>query len=345
MRILAASVPTDDRSQTVVAKRMVAGMGQPRSLLDRSAIGPPVGMIRKSLPFLCAAVLVAGCAAPAAEQSQTPSSTSPAAGSASPTPATASPTPSPTSEPTAAPTPSLAFGAPEGFLPPNSIVEVVVDQLLLRDEPGLGAPVEGTALKGERFSAAGWFGPVRRDGLDWYRLGPATVGDLDAWAAAGSGADRYLELAPSDCPTAEPDLATVISMANDWDRLACFADRSLTLEGTYGCGGCGGTTVGDFEPRWLAFPMNFNLLWSDFEARSGYLELRVAPDSGLELPANGSIVRVTGHFNDPASTTCSMSTFDGEQAMLVDSRTAELFCRERFVLDAFEVIGTDPNFP
>jgi hypothetical protein len=58
----------------------------------------------------------------------------------------------------------------------------------------------------------------------------------------------------------------------------------------------------------------------------------------------GSIVRVTGHFSDPASTTCTISTFDGGRAVAVDPRTAELFCRDQFVLDAVEVIGTDPTY-
>ena len=55
-------------------------------------------------------------------------------------------------------------------------------------------------------------------------------------------------------------------------------------------------------------------------------------------------MRLTGHFSDPASTTCTISTFVGEQATAVDQRTAELYCREQFVLDALEVIGTDPNY-
>jgi len=73
--------------------------------------------------------------------------------------------------------------------------------------------------------------------------------------------------------------------------------------------------------------------------------LHIAPDSGLALPEGGSIVRVTGHFIDPASTTCSMSLPDGEQSKPADPRTAELYCREQFVVDSFEVIGTDPAFP
>lgn len=238
----------------------------------------------------------------------------------------------------------VAFEVPEGFLPPNSIVRVVVDRLQLREEPGLAAPVEGAALKGDEFFVAGWFGPVRLDGIDWYRLGPEQAGDVDAWAAAGSGADRYLEVVPPDCPAADPDLTTVISMGPDWHRLACFGDGPLTLEGTYGCAGCGGTTVGDFEPMWLAYPMTGYLLHADYPG-GGSLQMRVAPDSGLEIPANGSIVRVTGHYSDTASATCTMTTFDGELATPVDPRTAELYCREQFVVDSFEVIGTDPDFP
>ena len=310
-------------------------------------------MTRQSaIGALLLSVVVAGCATPSAQETQAASNpataTPSAAASASgmPTPSS-TPMPTATSDPTGTPAPVLAFQAPDGFLPPNSIVTVVVDQLQLRTEPGLAASVQGTAVRGERFSVAAYFGPVVRDGIDWYRLWPATVGDLDAWAAAGSGEDRYVEVVAPECPEGQPDLATLSNMTSGWDRLACFGDRPLTIEGTFGCpGGCGGTTGGDFEPFWLAFPFTFNLLWVNAPADPGAgsgLELRFSPDSTLP-PAEGSIVRLTGHFSDPASTTCRMSTFDGEQATPVDSRTAELSCRERFVVDAFEVIGTDPDF-
>ena len=239
--------------------------------------------------------------------------------------------------------PSVAFEAPDDILPPASIVVVSVDTLQIRAEPGLAAAVVGTASEGDRFYVLYVFGPVVADGLAWYRL--TTAGDSVLWAAAGSGDDRYLEIVPPDCPAADPDLATLTDMLNDWDRLACFGDRQLTIEGTYGCpGGCGGTTAGDFDPGWLAFPTTFHFLWVDHPADPRSLELHFSPDFSVP-PAEGSIVRVTGHFSDPASTTCTMSTFDGEQAIAVDPRTAELYCREQFVVDAFEVIGSDPDFP
>ena len=165
---------------------------------------------------------------------------------------------------------------------------VVVDALQIRAEPGLNATVHATARAGEEFLVID--GPEVVDGLDWYRL--FLIPDAVTWAAAGSGADRYLELVQPDCPEADPDLAAVVLMT-PWERLACFGDRSLTFEGTFGCHGCGGMAVGNFEPAWLAYPMNFDWLFPDYASSSGYLELRFAPDLNIELPAQGSIVRVT----------------------------------------------------
>jgi hypothetical protein len=293
----------------------------------------------RSLALLATALVCIGCTAPAAQQSQVPSDTAAVSASASAS-TTAVPTPSATSEPSATPAPTLAFEPPDDILPPNSIVVVLVNELQLRGGPGLSAAVVGTASAGSRFFVLDVFGPVVADGLDWYRL--TTAGDSVLWAAAGSGADRFLEVVPPDCPAAAPDLATLINMLNEWDRLACFGDRSLTLEGTFGCGPCDGVLPGAWEPSWLAYPLNVSFLWADFQAGIGPLPVRAPPE--FELPALGSIVRVTGHFSDPASTTCTISGFGGELAMEVDPRTAELYCREQFVVDAMEVTGTDPNY-
>jgi hypothetical protein len=295
---------------------------------------------RRPLAVLAVALVCIGCAAPAAQVSGTPSDPAAATPSASGS-ATAAPTPSATAEASATAAPALAFEAPDDFLPPNSIVVAVVDNLQLRTGPGLAAGMQGLAMAGDRFSVSSLSGPVMRDGLDWYRLGPAIGGDLDAWAAAGSGDDRYLEVVPPECPAGNPDAATLISM-NSWERLACFGDRSLTFEATLGCGACDGTFGGTWEPYWLATPRPMLFLWADFEAQVGPLEVRILPD--FEFPALGSIVRVSGHFNDAASTTCEVTTYDGEQPIAVDQQTAELYCREHFVADSFEVIGTDPTY-
>jgi hypothetical protein len=89
-------------------------------------------------------------------------------------------------------------------------------------------------------------------------------------------------------------------------------------------------------------------LWVEWEQIEGGvgrpLLLRISPDSGLQLPTvGGQILRVTGHFNDPAASTCEMSgqPIDGPA---ISPETAQLYCREQFVLDEYEVIGTDPDF-
>src|SRR5688572_7516707 len=110
-------------------------------------------------------LIIAGCAAPAAQTTQSASNT--AAASAGATPSFSPATPSATPLPTGTPAPSLAFEAPADFLPPWSKVVVVVDTLQLRTEPGLGAPVAGTASAGQTFEVAAYEpGPVVVDGLD-----------------------------------------------------------------------------------------------------------------------------------------------------------------------------------
>ena len=291
------------------------------------------GALVLSLVAVGLAIAVFSGAPPAADVSPIPSaSVSPSA------PPTDEPRPSPTPAEPSGTTQPLAFGAPDGILPPGSRVEVVVDALQLRAEPGLGATVVGTASAGEEFLVVWVNGPVAVDGMGWYRLATPTI-EAILWAAAGSGPDHYLELLPPRCEGGEPDVAALVRIT-DWERLACFGDRPLTITGTYGCPVCGSYIPGSYEPLWLAHPSNLNYLgWPDGAA----LTLHFKPDRGLEVPPNASILRVTGHFNDPVSTTCAME-LPGEPPQPVQPVIAELYCRERFVVDAYEIIGTDPDF-
>jgi len=136
-----------------------------------------------------------------------------------------------------------------------------------------------------------------------------------------------------------------------WERLACFGDHPLSVEGTYGCGGCDGTMGGDFQPWWLAYPAQLSFLWVEWRiSLPPGLTLHFMPEPGADypaagsIPAGGSILRVTGHFNDPASATCTMTRFDLDQGLPVLEASAQLYCREQFVVDAFEIIGTDSNY-
>jgi hypothetical protein len=309
---------------------------------------------RRCLGVLATALFIAGCAAPAAQVSQVPLASEPATPSAS----APSPTPTPTSEPSPTPVPTLAFDAPAGVLPPRSLAVVAVDGLRIREQASLTGHVVASAGAGDVVYRA-FAGPVVADGVDWYEVvflagyrdwpvfptpvpGASGIpGLVHGWAAIGSGEARYLELQPPRCPTADPDLAGLARLT-EWEQLACFGDRPLTLVGTYGCGGCGGTSAGTFEPLWLAIPWDGSFLSVDPSVSLGPLVLHFAPQAGIERPATASILRVTGHFNDPAATTCVMGLAAEEE---INRAVAELYCRERFVVDALDITGTDLHFP
>jgi Bacterial SH3 domain len=230
----------------------------------------------------------------------------------------------------ATPVPTPAFKVPAGILPPNSRAVVTLDGLRVRQRPGLNETVLDTLPAGTVVEVDGW-GPKVVDGIDWYDV--SYDDHPPGYAAVGAGEIRYLELLPSRCIAGEPDLAA-LKRLTAWEQLACFGKRSLTVTGTYGCI-CGLYYPADanFEPSWLA---GASLAWF------GEVTLRLPPEAGLHFPPLGSILRVTGHFSDPASTACVLKGAYGGAGP--DPRIAELYCREQFVVDAYEIIGTDPDF-
>jgi hypothetical protein len=92
----------------------------------------------------------------------------------------------------------------------------------------------------------------------------------------------------------------------------------------------------------VAFPFSPAFLSLDASVRIGPLAGRIAPD-GPAQPEQGAIVRAVGHFDDPAAAGCSVAP--GEPPVPLDGAAAALYCREQFVFEALEVIGTDPDFP
>ena len=291
--------------------------------------------------------------------SPTSSPSASAAASAS-APASASASVSASAVPSAsAPAPVVA--APEGLIPPGSVVEVLVDGLRMREAPsteaGLVEDLPLGSLLGVGFLPFhGDWGPVLASDFEWYPVtrldaltdlpplsdGPITPGGgRSGWVAAGDATEDFVARLEPRCPLRPVDLATVEAML-PWEHLACFGPEQIVLEGTFGCDGCSGLWAGTFEPAWLAFPFNAAFLSVDASSRIGPIELHFPP-AGPAQPPNGSIVRVTGHFDDAAARGCTVSP--GEPPVPVDARTAEHYCREQLVVEILEVIGTDPDFP
>jgi hypothetical protein len=300
-----------------------------------------------------ASVSASGSAAPAA--SIPPSeAASPGDGSAAPS----APAPG-------ASAPASAVSPPEGILPVGSTVEVAADGLRLREEPTTGAAEVATLAAGEvlyLFSGPTDLGPVEADGYSWYLamytpgyrdwpLNPPGSGDgpsgdprLSGWFAANAGSEAYVELLPARCPVST-DIDGLYA-ATAWERLACLGEQQLTVEGTYGCSGCGGLAPGSFEPDWLAAP-NFHIFtpsWADLPPVVEQMVLHVPPDvAELGSEQAGSVLRVTGHFNDPRSTECAITAGEGGEVPANDL-AAEWYCRLGFVVESWEVVGTDPDW-
>jgi hypothetical protein len=263
-------------------------------------------------------------------------------------------TPDESSAASASPTPTPATGP---ILPPDSVATVLVADLAIRDEPRNDGQVLATLHAGDRVAVSinpNILGPVSADGFDWYPIvSPVDWepgSEIIGWIAAGTSDAPYVETDSPVCDGNDLDVAGIIT---GYGRLVCFGSADLVMEGTYGCGECGGLSPGTFEPGWLAHPIGDLHVLRD-AAVSGtdgtmhtiaWLPFHVDPALGISTPAGGSIIRVVGHFDDPAATTCTISSGPPGEGIPADPRAAVLYCREQFTVRTIEVIGTDPNWP
>lgn len=281
---------------------------------------------------------------PAVGASGEPSPPATASASATELPASASgePTavPSPTSlPPTGTPVPSgdqaAEVGLPPGLLPPGSVVIATGDGLRIRAEPTTGAGVLATVAAGDALyvldsTAAG---PVTAQGYDWYQVEYADGADVwpwqdvspataRGWVAAGSATERFVRLAPIACPSEPVTLEMLAFDITPWGRLVCFGGGSIEVQGTYGCDGCAHPPIAG---QYRYYP---------------YVVVALAPD--MTPPDDRDIIRANLSVDDPAATSCTHVPYPGEQPVPSPEPAAvEVYCRERLVLESFEVVGYD----
>ena len=245
---------------------------------------------------------------------------------------------------------------------PGSAVRISVAELDLRMGPCTAAQKLATLKRGAIMIVTDRLdGPVTANGDPWYSvLFPpnASNGALPAlpenwfpdgtdtdggWIAASNGSTAFVTPLASRCPT-KVDLENIIAMLPS-ERLACFT-RPIVLEGTYGCGGCGGTGGLVAKPYWLADTFEFDELrvrWGDhFEYQPVGLHFN---PNGPAKPPEGAVIRVTVHVDDPAAQSCSYVWVDQDPAVALSHEIAAAWCRERFVVDSYKVIGTDASYP
>lgn len=319
------------------------------------------------------AIFLTGCGAPG------PIGTGPSGeGSAPPTalPPTLGPTATaeaPSMDPTMGPI--LSTIAPAGPLwtprPAESplleaAIRPIVDELDVRDGPSTASKSLGTVTPDDVLVVGGGQS-FEVDGFTWSRatvvsttgrlpelpdMLPDDGEPLSGWIAVAKGSTAFVERLDPRCPSVV-DLWNVAAML-DSELLACFGNETIELEAVFGCGGCGGYIPGSLEPTWLAHPygLTFGLLSVAPLTRDRWGALvGHAPPTGPAAPLVGSVIRVQGHFDDERAGECRIAlpmpwdSSDDPDLFPIDQATATLYCRQRFVVESYEILGTDPDFP
>jgi hypothetical protein len=184
-------------------------------------------------------------------------------------------------------------------------------------------------------------GPVAADGYDWFlvQLDAAPPGSLYlGWAATPQAGDPWFVPADYECPSEEPDLNAAIAIGS-LALLYCYGDEPLSFEG-YVVQGFGCNVIGDFEREWLAHPCaNMSFISPVASSDGDGLLFLHYPAPGvtnptLELNA-GQLVRIVGHFDDPAAETCVMQA---DTVTAGDAAAAVARCRARFAVTGVEVL-------
>ena len=174
--------------------------------------------------------------------------------------------------------------------------------------------------------------------------GPST-GATPTAALASTAATATVTIAPTPTAVGCPDgssFEVVAAMSPD-ERVACLGGQSLTFDGVFGCAGCGGVETRVATPAWLAGKES-DFLYSQTAAEPLGLALHFPPP--LEAPEAGSILHVVGHFDDPRAGECRIAEPDpgnpDGSPMPIPAADALQYCRERFVVESFEITGTGP---
>ncbi len=259
------------------------------------------------------------------------------------------------------PSPAASQAAARPIEP--GIAATVLVSLNVRQYPTTSAKRVGTLAKGDIVYLLG-YGGVQAGGNTWFEAGrikglhgqlpalptwPIAGGswtDLSGWIAIGTAGSPYIAALPPRCGADAATNLTTLSAMLPGEQLACLGKQPLVLQGTFGCGGCGGSFPGTFTPEWLATPLS-GMFSANYSRQVGPLQLYFPP--GMTRPKEGLILRVHGHLDDSRASTCKVAvpTSDALLAAPVPVRAADAqaWCEEHIVVDSYDVIGPDPSYP
>lgn len=144
------------------------------------------------------------------------------------------------------------------------------------------------------------------------------------------------EVAPGACPEPPATFDELIAMGSP-KAASCFGSQALTITAfSSDCGGCGGVPAYRQEPAWINAWIApwFISDTADLSGNGRNMSVWPAPTLGMStLPPTGTPITVTGHFNDPVSTSCrTVPLWHGLTLPSAARTVAE--CRASFVITA-----------
>ena len=235
---------------------------------------------------------------------------------------------------------------PAPVIPNLGLAAVVTDAVNLRSQPSESGSVVAELAPDQRLFVIG--APSEADDLRWYRVaalaGPSCpepcemIGYVATPVEAG---DPWIQEVGVTCPTT-PMTHDGLSALLPLEALHCFGNNTIVVTGTVEQPeGVGYEGPFAYSPAWLAHPLAVPFLAT---ASGHVIGFRAPPDADLEPPEDEDVVRVTGHYEDPAATSCRVTVdpaFADEEPQPVppEPALAVLTCRATFVWADYEVIG------
>ena len=236
---------------------------------------------------------------------------------------------------------------PAPIIPNLGLAAVVTDAVNLRSQPNESGTVVAELAPDQRLFVIG--APSEADDLRWYRVaalaGPSCPEpcEMIGYVATPVEADEdpWIEEVGVSCPTtpmSHDDLSALLPL----EALHCFGNNTIVVTGTVELPeGVGYEGPFAYDPAWLAHPLAIPFLAT---ASGHVIGFRAPPDADLEPPEDEDVVRVTGHYEDPAATSCRVTldpAFADEEPQPVppEPALAVLTCRATFVWTDYEVIG------
>jgi hypothetical protein len=103
-----------------------------------------------------------------------------------------------------------------------------------------------------------------------------------------------------------------------------------------GCGGCGDVSSFTTDPSWLFDPLGYSAFWLAAtppapETDNIATGVEIDPGQPLTVPPIGTRVELTGHFADPAATSCRIIPRPGYVGGLAPAVSAVARCMRAFV--------------